>query len=1439
MPESSNLRFTENGVEQTFESKFVYADIFQSGGYWTWGKNESGNNYVFGTNDTPGVPAVKSTPVTTFAGGTDWKSVASNITCGYGIKQNGTMWSWGRDATSVGYNFGGVIEPFANAGSVLFDGDDYLSIASDDTLNLGTGDFTIECWVKSLSSVGASTYAHIGGKGDGVIPWTYNISFYQNKFTFGAQDDGNSGIIMYQSSSDVANNTWYHLAVTRSSGTLKMYINGILEHTSTNINTDFTNTEPFTIGDRKPNDPYLQYPFDGYISNFRLVKGNALYTSNFTVPNAPLPAVTGTELLICQGSFADFSNNQHSVSGGGPPTASGSAIAAANLNITIPIEIPGGDWKKISAAERHAYAIKRDGTLWQWGYSILANNVAPTYTVNGSQFKVAYTATTVFSGGSDWKLINAGSIHCTAIKSDGSLWVWGHNRTGQLGTNDRVDRWTPVTTFAGGNDWKLAVATKNIYHQRESFYWNYTDSGDYTVLGGFAPESSSFAVKNDGSLWSWGSNYYGELGHGDNGYETGYVHSITPQLVSNNADWYTVGGTRSAIGSGNLFNWGEKFDLGIGAERAYLPVISQGWSNRQNYVSSPITTFAGGNNWYMCSHTRRSSYVSNQYQNQNKWNSSAAIKDDGTLWEWGDQVWYSNRLSIPVNTIPNTYWKQVECGYIWSDGWSAIDSNGKLWTNGTEIAGALGNNLRSGSAQTPVTTFAGGNNWKQVSKGTGNCAAIKLDGTLWTWGGGSTNYSTLGINNFGDFNYRKTPVTTFAGGTDWKQVACGDQVMGAIKTDGTLWMWGRNNQGQLGINSDNYTSNLYEYNSTKYTPVTTFAGGTNWDYITFGYDHVLATKNDGTLWTWGNNGFGQLTNSNLSSTFSRPVQINSPGMTWKTSEDQKRVYSDRLPQTLGGEVVVKRDGTLWAWGKGNSQWFKNINNSPPTQLPTDTKRFKGVASSENGSAAIRDNGELYTWGLNNNYGISGTNSSTDSVTPTQVHNGGSWKQVSVSNYHMAAIKTDGTLWTWGYGGGLGINKLDLTTHTYTPVTTFAGGNDWKQVTCNKYATFALKNNGQLWSWGRNNFLMYQNESTPVTLFSGSDQWRVLSTGHNSNHMHAIAKDGTLWGWGFGVLGNDDSTALSMTPLTTFAGGNNWKSVCTGHDFTVAIKTDGTLWTWGVNSVGQLGVLYSTYQRRYTPVTTFGGGNNWENCYCGVGNDSYVWATKTDGTLWTWGKNNKRQSGNYLSYGSAYLTTPIQTEYSDSNWCSPQHIPPAISASFKSSSAIRDDGTLWAWGSNASGELGINLSHSSVERLTPTQVAYGENNWKKVSSGLHATGAISKQGQMFFWGRNGVSSDTNSYSGIPYVLPVNSNSLFANTPIEVFGGGNTWKDVKLGGICNIATKSDGSLWTWGYSGLGNLTNNSSLTPVTTFRGGYNWKNFDISLNHSAAIEEIDL
>ena len=361
-----------------------------------------------------------------------------------------------------------------------------------------------------------------------------------------------------------------------------------------------------------------------------------------------------------------------------------------------------------------------------------------------------------------------------------------------------------------------------------------------------------------------------------------------------------------------------------------------------------------------------------------------------------------------------------------------------LFTWGKCEDGQLGTNDITPNRLTPVTTFAGGTTWKSVACGSSLVAAIKTDGTLWTWG--SNSRGQLGINNAAD---RSTPVTTFAGGNNWKSVSTNGYdfdkgIIAAIKTDGSLWVWGGNVQGQLGINQGNVTRN---------TPVTTFTGGTTWKSVACGGRHTVAIKTDGSLWTWGWNSSGQLGINNTANR-SFPVTTFAGGNDWK--------------QVAAGEshtAAIKTDGSLWVWGAGGDGRLgtnNTITRSTPVTTFAGGNNWKQVFGGIRHSVAVKTDGTLWCWGLNENNQLGIGGGATRSTPVTTFAGGTNWKQVSCGFSHTLATKTDGTLWSWGNnvfdGGQTGTNGSNNT----IPVTTFAGGNNWKQVACGFFNTAAIK-----------------------------------------------------------------------------------------------------------------------------------------------------------------------------------------------------------------------------------------------------------------------------------------------------------------------------------------------------------------------------------------------
>jgi len=204
----------------------------------------------------------------------------------------------------------------------------YLSVASTTALGLGTGNFTIECWVNpSVVSVTASDYTFVfdmrSGSNDAPC-----LTIQEGVFRFQTDLVGNVGL-----SPTISPWTWYHIAYVRNGGYLYCYVNGNLVNaggTATTLNNG--SSSPITIGARYASA--FRY-FPGLISNFRVVKGTAVYTSNFTPPTSPLTAITNTALLTLQSAtIIDNSGNSLSITNTGSVTTS---AGIANVPFTVPV----------------------------------------------------------------------------------------------------------------------------------------------------------------------------------------------------------------------------------------------------------------------------------------------------------------------------------------------------------------------------------------------------------------------------------------------------------------------------------------------------------------------------------------------------------------------------------------------------------------------------------------------------------------------------------------------------------------------------------------------------------------------------------------------------------------------------------------------------------------------------------------------------------------------------------------------------------------------------------------------------------------------------------------------------------------------------------------------------------------------------------------------
>jgi len=321
----------------------------------------------------------------------------------------------------------------------------------------------------------------------------------------------------------------------------------------------------------------------------------------------------------------------------------------------------------------------------------------------------------------------------------------------------------------------------------------------------------------------------------------------------------------------------------------------------------------------------------------------------------------------------------------------------------------------------------------------------------------------------------------------------------------------------------------------------------NWEYASiqkqYGYKAILLAKDPDTggnsIWSVGYLQDGQSGTNVNDIQYSSPTQIGTD-ITWRST-----VFGDRHV------IATKTDGTLWGWGYGDDGAL-GLNQSPgaqyrssPIQIGTDTNWSDQIFASVGNSAAIKTDGTLWTWGSSMSKGMGAHNSNQPYSSPKQVGTDTTWSKLAkggANNGVQFAIKTNGTLWTWGWQynvGNMGLNE-GSGAHYYSSPTQVGTDTTWHSISItnqDEYAfTLGLKTDGSLWSWGQNN-----------------DGYLGLGNEEDRSSPTQIGTDTT---WGNGIY-NDYSNEGDYT----FTAG--------GH-YAAAVKTDGTLWTWGENSQGNLG-----------------------------------------------------------------------------------------------------------------------------------------------------------------------------------------------------------------------------------------------------------------------------
>jgi alpha-tubulin suppressor-like RCC1 family protein len=645
-------------------------------------------------------------------------------------------------------------------------------------------------------------------------------------------------------------------------------------------------------------------------------------------------------------------------------------------------------------------------------------------------------------------------------------------------------------------------------------------------------------------------------------------------------------------------------------------------------------------------------------------NHSLALLDDGTVWAWGDNG--QGQLGLG----PSTFFSLVPLpvpglsGFIAiAAGWDftlALKNDGSVWTWGANAKGQLGNGS-AGATPLPTPTMVPGlPEIVAITAGEDHAFALAKNGMVWSWG--NNEAGQLGQDPLAA-SIVPTPAKVY-NLTGIISIAAGRHHGVAARNDGSIWIWGDNNFGYLGVPSPIKIPQPIQIPIAGQAAAVAASSTTSY-----------LVRTDGFVMAWGNNVQAQCGLGHLNPV---PGPTVIPLLTSVTA-----IYGG-----LVHALALRDDGSVAAWGQNSSGEVgigQGTDHDQPIQVPlTDITK---VSAGQVHTVALRTDGTVWTWG-NNQYGQMGNGTSginTGSATPYKIPSLTGMTAVCTTLQNTYAIKSDGTVWAWGANnfGQLGQNSTSGTPAT-SPVKVLNLSGIFTAVAGGYGFAVALRSDGTVWCWGLNTSGQMGSGATSPTPTLIPTQVLNLSgvTAIAAGVSHALAlSGGEVWAWGAnvqGAVGNGSADGTLVPAATKVLTGVD--SISAGWRLSLAVKSDKTLWGWGARDAGQMGdgvtlddgVLTPTLLSTFAPAGNVAAGTN------------HVLGVKTDGSFWAWG------SGLIGTGLLGIAATPLPVVGITN--------PTAISAGDQHSMAILPDGSLWSWGSNSQGQLGVPLA-SAV--LLPT------------------------------------------------------------------------------------------------------------------------------------------
>jgi alpha-tubulin suppressor-like RCC1 family protein len=840
------------------------------------------------------------------------------------------------------------------------------------------------------------------------------------------------------------------------------------------------------------------------------------YPVPFNISNAAGPGFSATPSIAAGFEWSYALRNDGLLPMWGSNSDGQLATIFATIFATAPQLVNPGNLSNVSAIAAggwHGLALMADATVKSWGRN---NEGQLGRTVSSSLQNVPSS----ISGLTSVTHIAAGRMHSLVRKSDATVWVWGNNASGQLGTGNTTPQPLPVQipTFTNVS-WIAAGA------------------------------NHSFAKKGDGTVWAWGTDVYGELGDGG---------SVSPRLSPVQV---------AALANVTAISGGFDHTLALKPDNTVLAFGFNGsgqlgdGSNNNHATPTPVPGLSG------------MTAVAAGYHY------SLALKNDGTVWAWGQ----NDHGQLGIGTLTNRTTPTQVPGLTGIVAIAAglhsiaLRGDGVVFAWGNNSQGQVGNGTRvdvllpspvlpvqveddflrlSGLDTRPFpfafTPFLGAApNTTAVSNaitvsglGTGVLSTVQIQGQGATYsvnGGAPTalpgsvsNGQTIVVQApaSGAFSTTTSATLTIGGATGHSatfhvrtrrdpvtarvvpQTAAGDSHTLVLASDGTVFATGYNGNGQLGNGTTLGLSFL--------RPVSGVAGATD---IAAGAFHSLALRGDETVAAWGSNSTGQLGHGSSNTFEANYVDV--PGLAAIVGIAAGNYHS----------VAVTRDGMVYAWGLNAEGQVGDGTSAPMRSSPVPVSTLgvgvTMIAAGGRHTLALLADGTVRAWGANES-GQLGDGSTAQRNIPVPVSGLGGVIAIAAGAAHSLALRNDGTVVAWGFNafGQLGLGD---TATRLMPVAISALGNSVGLIAAGANHSLAVKAGGALYAWGNNanSQLCNGNDASHCNNSSNTNPNQlspvpfatpalVVAIAGGARHSAAITSERRLHAWGdnfFGQVGN--------------------------------------------------------------------------------------------------------------------------------------------------------------------------------------------------------------------------------------------------------------------------------------------------------------------------------